>query len=85
MRKEYPERRRISMRLYGITKSKFDEKTHFYIIYFFSMIANAQTCDVTKYGAIGDGKTINTKALQNTIDTCFKNGGGTVYVPSGVF
>lgn len=46
---------------------------------------NAQTFDVTKYGAIGNGKTINTKALQNAIDACFKNGGGTVLVPTGVF
>lgn len=50
-----------------------------------SIIANAQTFDITKYGAVGDGKTINTKALQNAIDTCNKNGGGTVLVPTGVF
>ncbi|KAF2509287.1 hypothetical protein EYY60_12960 [Flavobacterium zhairuonense] len=55
------------------------------VFVFFFIIANAQTFDITKYGAIGDGKTINTKALQNTIDACFKNGGGTVLVPTGVF
>jgi polygalacturonase len=47
--------------------------------------AHSQTFDITKYGAVGDGKTINTKSIQNTIDTCFKNGGGTVLVPTGVF
>ncbi|MDI1304274.1 MAG: glycosyl hydrolase family 28 protein [bacterium] len=51
----------------------------------FAFSTNAQTFDITKYGAIGDAKTINTKAIQNTIDTCFKNGGGTVYVPAGIF
>ena len=55
------------------------------IVLFFCISANAATYDITKYGAVGDGKTLNTKAIQNTIDTCFKNGGGTVFVPTGVF
>lgn len=40
---------------------------------------------ITNYGAIADGKTLNTKAIQSAIDTCALNGGGTVVVPKGVF
>ena len=37
--------------------------------------------NVTAYGALGDAKTLNTKAIQQTRDTCAKNGGGTVVIP----
>lgn len=40
---------------------------------------------ITKFGALSDGVTINTRAIQATIDACAKNGGGTVLVPAGVF
>lgn len=40
---------------------------------------------ITDHGAIGDGATINTKAIQRTIDQCAEGGGGVVVVPEGVF
>lgn len=40
---------------------------------------------ITSRGAVGDGKTLNTRAIQQTIDACAASGGGTVYVPPGVF
>lgn len=40
---------------------------------------------ITTFGAIGDGKTLNTEKIQNAINECFKNGGGVVVVPSGKF
>jgi len=40
---------------------------------------------ITKFGAIGDGKTSNTVNIQNAINECFKNKGGVVVVPSGRF
>ena len=44
-----------------------------------------KTYNVRDFGAVGDGKTLDTKAIQKAIDTCNKDLGGTVYVPAGVF
>jgi Glycosyl hydrolases family 28 len=44
-----------------------------------------KTYNVRDFGAKGDGKTIDTPALQAAIDACNKDGGGTVLVPSGTF
>lgn len=41
--------------------------------------------DVTQYGAVGDGKTLNTQAFQSAVDACAAKGGGVVCVPPGVF
>ncbi len=45
----------------------------------------APVMDVTSYGAVGDGKTLNTKALQAAVNDCAAKGGGTVVVPAGTF
>jgi hypothetical protein len=41
--------------------------------------------DILDFGAKGDGQTLNTRALQDAIDACHKDQGGTVLVPAGVF
>lgn len=41
--------------------------------------------DVREYGAKGDGVSVDTKAIQNAIDTCFEKGGGCVVLASGTF
>lgn len=41
--------------------------------------------DITKYGAIGNGTTKNTKAFKKAIEACNKAGGGRVIVPAGNF
>jgi hypothetical protein len=41
--------------------------------------------NVVDFGAKGDGKTLDTQALQAAIDACHKDQGGTVLVPAGVF
>jgi polygalacturonase len=41
--------------------------------------------DVTDFEAIGDGLTLNTKAIQSAIDACAEKSGGTVYFPAGTF
>lgn len=49
-----------------------------------SLRVPASVCDVQEFGAKGDGKTLNTKYLQNAIDACAKTG-GTVVVSEGVY
>ncbi len=49
------------------------------------IMAYKRRLDITEppYNAVGDGKTINTKAIQSALNDC-KNG-ETVYIPEGVF
>lgn len=49
-----------------------------------STIETTET-DITTIGAVGDGETLNTAAIQTAIDQLAANGGGTLVVPSGVF
>ncbi|MGA1982163.1 MAG: glycoside hydrolase family 28 protein [Acidobacteriaceae bacterium] len=43
-------------------------------------------CLITDSGAVGDGTTVNTKAIQDAIDKCAaRKGGGTLVVPKGTF
>lgn len=46
-------------------------------------ISIASDVDITNYGAAGDGKTLNSSAIQSAIDDCSKTGGGKVYFPAG--
>ena len=60
------------------------------IIFFFSFLilstaSQATDFDVTKYGALGDGKTLNTVFIQKAIDECNKSGGGKVIFPAGIY
>lgn len=40
---------------------------------------------ISEHGAVGDGKTLNTRAIQAVIEQCATNGGGAIVVPSGTF
>src|SRR5687767_12378491 len=41
--------------------------------------------NIRDFGAKGDGQTNDTTAIQKAIDACYKDKGGTVLVPAGVF
>ncbi|HVO73930.1 MAG TPA: glycosyl hydrolase family 28 protein [Ignavibacteriaceae bacterium] len=43
------------------------------------------TFNISDFGAVGDGKTLNTNAIQHAIDKCRDSGGGTVLIPTGIF
>ena len=47
--------------------------------------ANPIYYDVKTYGATGDGKTVDTKAINDAIDAAANAGGGTVYFPAGTY
>jgi len=40
---------------------------------------------ITDYGAVADGQTLNTTAIQSAIDLCASQEGGTIVVPEGIF
>ncbi|PTS97237.1 glycoside hydrolase [Pedobacter sp. HMWF019] len=41
------------------------------------------TLNIVQYGAISDGKTLNTKAINQAITACSSKGGGVVLIPAG--
>jgi len=43
------------------------------------------TINVLSFGAVGDGITLNTIAINNAIETSSNRGGGTVLIPAGMF
>lgn len=45
----------------------------------------ASRVSIVKFGAVGDGKTLNTSSIQSAIDQLAKKGGGTALIPRGVF
>jgi polygalacturonase len=47
--------------------------------------SEARRLVISSFGAVGDGKTINTRAIQALIDQVAKEGGGVLVVPSGTF
>jgi polygalacturonase len=46
---------------------------------------NHAAFNVRKRGACGDGRTLDTQAIQSTIEACAEQGGGTVFLPAGQY
>ena len=47
--------------------------------------ASLQIFDARRFGAQGDGKTLDTAAINKAVDACNSAGGGTVYLAPGVY
>ncbi|WP_298319463.1 glycosyl hydrolase family 28 protein [uncultured Aquimarina sp.] len=64
-------------------------KLGFFIVFTSIVVMSCNTknlhYNISEFGAIGDGITINTVSIQNAIDECSKNGGGIVTLSNGVF
>jgi hypothetical protein len=45
----------------------------------------SETFNIKTFGALGDGKTVNTLSIQKAINKCRDDGGGTVIIPGGTF
>ena len=58
----------------SVTSVKFPEHVHAHLDY-----------DVRGFGAVGDGKTLDTDAVNNAIEKANAVGGGTVYFPAGTY
>ena len=66
---------------------------HVLTLFFISILVNfspnkadaSKLYNISGYGAIGDGKTINTSVIQATINACTTAGGGIILIPKGVF
>ena len=54
-------------------------------LYILCIAARAADFDITTFGAVGDGKTLNTLFIQKAIDECTKSGGGKVIFPAGIY
>ena len=48
-------------------------------------VSAQNTYNIAGYGAVGDGATVNTAAIQRAVDSCAAHGGGRVVVPAGRF
>src|SRR5436190_10566166 len=48
-----------------------------------AIAADSNVFNIKTYGATGDGKTLDTPAINKTIDAAAAAGGGTVYFPAG--
>ncbi|WP_215222710.1 glycoside hydrolase family 28 protein [Echinicola shivajiensis] len=52
---------------------------------FFYSISNGKDYMITDFGAVNDGVTLNSKAIQAAIDQANLEGGGKVIIPNGIF
>jgi polygalacturonase len=52
---------------------------------FSNNLPNANWINIKDFGAKGDGKIVDTKAINDAIEAAAKQGGGTVYFPAGTY
>ena len=65
--------------------SDFKEKYAFELPKIYKPHFKLDTFNILNYGAIADGMTLNSVAINRTIEECAKQGGGTVLIPRGSY
>lgn len=68
-----------------LAPSEFKEKYAFELPKIYTPHFKKDTFNIMNYGAVADGLSLNTAAINNTIEACAKSGGGVVVVPKGSF
>lgn len=68
-----------------LAPSDFKEKYAFELPKIYAPHFKKDTFNIVNYGAVADGLTLNSAAINKTIEECAKAGGGVVYVPRGSF
>lgn len=56
-----------------------------FLFFINTFLLSAQDYNILDYGAVPDGKTMNTTAIQSAIDMAAKKGKGRVVIPEGIF
>lgn len=65
--------------------SDFKEKYAFELPKIYAPHFKRDTFNILNYGAVADGMTLNSAAINKAIDACASQGGGTVLIPQGSF
>ncbi len=65
--------------------SGFKEKFAFELPKIYTPHFKKDSFNILNYGAVADGYTINSTAINKAIEACSKQGGGTVIIPAGSF
>jgi len=68
-----------------LAPSDFKEKFAFELPKIYTPHFKKDTFNILDYGAIADGLTLNSAAINKTIEACAAKGGGTVLIPAGSF
>lgn len=69
----------------NISAHKIKCYIHIFLFSFIQSPSFTQHLNVMDFGAVADGKCINTEYIQNAIDSASANGGGRVIIPAGNF
>lgn len=65
--------------------SAFKEKYAFELPKIYAPHFKRDTFNIVNYGAVADGMTLNSAAINKAIEECAKQGGGTVLIPNGSY
>lgn len=68
-----------------LKKTEFNDKYAYELPLTYRPVFRKDTFNIVRYGAKADGLIVNTKAINQAIELCNAAGGGTVFVPKGLW